>query len=65
MCESCEIRLISIFPCHIINLNSNCFYRRSCGCNLRLGASKDCPLASECYLRFCQPEDWQTFCLEE
>lgn len=66
MHESCEIRWISVFPCHVINLNSNCFSQEKLWMyKLRLGASKDCPLDSECYLCFCQPEDWQTFCLEE
>lgn len=41
---ACEIRWNSVFPCYVINSNSNCFCRRrSCGCNLRLAACKDCP----------------------
>lgn len=39
----CEIRWISVFPCHVINSNSICFCWRSCGRNLRLGTCKDCP----------------------
>lgn len=40
---SCEVRWISVFPCHAIDSNSICFCRRSCRCNLRLETCKECP----------------------